>query len=885
MANGKKVKLFSDTELMDMRGNERVFQLDSDFFLIYTGTSRQSLLPFLRVGSAIQVYPEWSQWIGHVVLSEEDPVNIGREIAWMRQGVASGAASVKYVGSKKRLDQLYNITGMSELEDKNIPVPMTAVAYGRISEEDSQRRHVYAVQKEDSFTIEIDSKPIFDFADRKNRNPWSVLTECTMLSEVLSKYPFRKGQEESNISFVWLAPETNVATSHKEPIVSPTLYWNCHGKGFLFEPKAGYHRDLFQASIDPMNVYGVSAVDGRTAGINETLLLAHRNQSEMLLDIPDEQQFALLKKFFHGANLRLMSSGVAIPFARQVFLSKSRRRNYSAMSWRYHANSDHFVNVFFPSRKFKGKKNIENIRPPFDVELQRIDNHEDIQEVGSNLCLQFAGEMDVDTFRLQRLKDRAYPLIPNTEYIFHQAEKYEALSESYMQCFANTSYSNALTKILHFHSLEEQEAGATYIVESLEELLYIHQAAKQQGIIARLNLDSFVRLLAYSPAYQTYNKEQKKLYQLVKKTCSLRDVNYDAVIALSQKEIQIHICSFGGGKLPKDSLLFVESFAREALPWFFPNMNVRFADNQARIANVKGDRLYMKQLSKWTKLVDRKPEWRIYEPILGFLEKMMERKIFFLEQWTAAHSLISGLGSQSEDESLFGNRSYLSSTNGKGPRVSLWLSRLGLESGYVAFTQSLDRVRDQIWSGRILLLFVLVSFLAILLFYTMGWDSTNGGGESQALELTEIGDLQGGEGVSGAEDIEATPAEVLAYANILADKNNFSKLSSRDIGAQVETGNGKRNPNLIFPKDRLKLPDDRLILVKPGSYIWEIAEREYRQDFARLLLLEEKIRKQEDSDLQMAEYARWMRRLAVTPQMQQVEKRLKPILGSSSIAD
>ena len=64
--------------------------------------------------------------------------------------------------------------------------------------------------------------------------------------------------------------------------------------------------------------------------------------------------------------------------------------------------------------------------------------------------------------------------------------------------------------------------------------------------------------------------------------------------------------------------------------------------------------------------------------------------------------------------------------------------------------------------------------------------------------------------------------------------------------------------------------------VEPGQYIWELARRQYRRDYARLLILDRQIgaaladESAEDARPIVEEKLSLMRRLAVTPGMRRL---------------
>ncbi len=86
--------------------------------------------------------------------------------------------------------------------------------------------------------------------------------------------------------------------------------------------------------------------------------------------------------------------------------------------------------------------------------------------------------------------------------------------------------------------------------------------------------------------------------------------------------------------------------------------------------------------------------------------------------------------------------------------------------------------------------------------------------------------------IQGEESVELLAAEVFVYADALAKRNGFFGLrNGRNSPGDL------RDPNLVFPGDRLILPDGRLVNVQPGETIWKLSGEHYKKDFARLRLV------------------------------------------------
>ena len=130
--------------------------------------------------------------------------------------------------------------------------------------------------------------------------------------------------------------------------------------------------------------------------------------------------------------------------------------------------------------------------------------------------------------------------------------------------------------------------------------------------------------------------------------------------------------------------------------------------------------------------------------------------------------------------------------------------------------------------------------------------------------------------VPGENSIKDNPVEVMQYANALATQNGFTSINhppSPDL----------RDPDMVFPGDKLKLPDGRLLQIIMGETIWKVAGIQYKKDYARLLILERQILSSDDAKKkpispEMRARLDYMDRLAVTLEMRNVFSRTEKIL-------
>ncbi len=85
---------------------------------------------------------------------------------------------------------------------------------------------------------------------------------------------------------------------------------------------------------------------------------------------------------------------------------------------------------------------------------------------------------------------------------------------------------------------------------------------------------------------------------------------------------------------------------------------------------------------------------------------------------------------------------------------------------------------------------------------------------------------------------EMTITDIANFTNLIADLNGFYHLAEPVLG--------KRDPDLLFAGERIKLPDNRVVLITKRDFLWRIAleelKRNYRTNFNKILEFQKKIR-------------------------------------------
>ncbi|MCB1172065.1 MAG: hypothetical protein KDK39_00795 [Leptospiraceae bacterium] len=162
---------------------------------------------------------------------------------------------------------------------------------------------------------------------------------------------------------------------------------------------------------------------------------------------------------------------------------------------------------------------------------------------------------------------------------------------------------------------------------------------------------------------------------------------------------------------------------------------------------------------------------------------------------------------------------------------------------------------------------ICILLLALYLVWQWGWVSIRTNhrsdpGTEERGELVEPGEIQADETVPGEDNIRPSNREILLYTNELARRNGFQALGDLNLATQL------KNPDLVFPGDILRLPDNRVVRIEPQGYIWDIARQHYKKDRARLVILKNRYSQTDPGNVtERSRLRAMMMRLAVTPGM------------------
>ncbi len=838
---------------------DRVFQIDRDTFLIYTGIHRNDLLPFVRSGCGVSIPLGLSRHIGNVIFSEDANINVGQELKWLDAGIQEQQQNLCYVGTKTQVSQFYKYANskyaQSSAKKESLP-PVKLLPFSPIEMNETGNKVTTHLLRKGNFEVRIGNKKIFDSLEMSKRG-FSLEREYEMIHSSLSQSE-RQLEDPNRRSFLWFGPE------YPSDEGQPMIHWNLTGSGVLMNPSSDHHYAFLEERIDPEGAAVFLSHSPHSSGLMEAIRHKHMKQQKVAVFTGFENFSSICRRLYPNADLSSLSDGAAVPLVSGTGFFHSKTRSHGVFSWKLKKSTSQITQILFPLGGSRPRKTFSRLRAPHDVEIQLIKTRKEINESNSHLALQIPHGISESIFGLFRLARNRYPLVPHREYVFHQGLTPQELVSSMMNCFQYEGIGLPYEKILRdFCYLN---LGLNLTQKSLTQAFRNLQAIKipMNNTAERHNMGAYLEFMKTLPAYQNV---YTSLHKMKMKILSLKFhpylFSYRSWLGLQDENVEFHILIVGG----KQTFLFAKP-----IPPVPVSLKMPFLPEELQ----NDPRLYPRLLKTWSRNINKLGlDSRGWQDQHELMEKFYQERLRLLEERKRLTSLISLLNldlsaqpTTKRQESLLDQlRHHV---------VSIWNG----EKGRFDILDSVGPVFRLIpiaFLGLVLLFgaFKGISYIGSKLMEPASQSYAEAGTSSakEAASLVQPGKLQSSKKIPGEENISVVAAEVLQYANSLAKSNGFKTISAAQSGINL------KDPNIVFPGDALKLPDGRLAKIKKGGHIWEISQLHYRKDFARMYIL----RRQIDSKLKKLKNKKTstnikirdeilkkeglMKRLAVTPKM------------------
>lgn len=480
---------------LELKGAERVFQIDRDTILIYTGLHRADVRPFSRIGAGYSLPLHLLPMVEHVILPESHLWNIAVEDAWLRSGIDAGTGKVSYVGSKERVNQVHRYfdietyvkakekealekaraSGLDRKKgDTQTEMPVDFEVYSApLRGEDNRNKCLITYLATGDYQVSVGSSRVLD-SGSYYRARITIDKEYALISKALSKFdqPARNG-----FSFIPFEGEGVVSN-----------LWNFNGSLLLAEPVPDYHYRLLEVGIDADRVSMAISGSVYQPGFIEVMRRSDATGRVVGVSTPDTERLGLVKRIFNFAQPKIFSEGGALPLARGVSYYESRSRSHGAFVFRTRDDTDQPVQILFPYLRTKESRSFDFIKGPFDLEFSLVNDASRIKEDFAGAAVLFArGAISEKVWKALPVSEGRYPVVPGCEYRMKQVLHHEDVVDAVRPLLAGTEFETPVIEILSGLGMAEAQDD----LSGMRDAFYIVRTqAVPKDPILRMNLGS-----------------------------------------------------------------------------------------------------------------------------------------------------------------------------------------------------------------------------------------------------------------------------------------------------------------------------------------------------------------------------------------------------------
>jgi len=789
----RKIEVKSPQEL---KGIERVFRIDRDTYLVYTGLHKDDIRPFVRIGSGSYAPAGLLKHIENVVIPESDPPNLGLEIAWLHTTLESGGENIRYVGSRERVSQIYGYTGVSESNDDDKKTTVQMAPYQPFKPDIAKDRSTTTFFSTGDVMVSVGGSRVMNF-ERTKKQALHIDREYDLITTALSK---RKRKCESGLSFLFLGDAVGQ--------MLPT-YWNFHGQGLLANPGLDYHYRLFENSIDPAKMTMALAGSIYNPGLIEAIRRKNAEKKTVGIYSPNLDRVGVLKRFYSNVGVKTFDDGRPLPFAKEMTLYISRGGSHGVFAGKLKHEAERMVQILFPIGSGKFSKSFEYIRGPHDLELASLMSLEDKRE--GRLVLHLPGEVPDAKYRSARLEEGSYPLLQEKEHHLAYSDQPRGFLEEFVKGLEGTNFEAPMRDLLYLCAAADVDEKD--LAKKLKEFL---KFPVPEGPALFGNLCESLRYLSDLPPFaEGSSLTNRKLIEKLRKKYRISKLRNRDWLSLAQRPVEFSVLFLGGRK----TYLLVKAAAAEVVRFVVPP-SVRVLEQD--------DKPYRQLLRQQMKALDKAGNPAGYSQSVDMIEKLLEERMKIVDERLRLYSIL--------DQLYISIQPRVQEEEPSNPLL-YWIKK-----AYTTVREKLSPVIERIREMRAAMWIVFgLALLAGIygitrLSYGSGPDLI-----TRAGNLVSPGSIQKDEVIPGENEIIPEGTEVYYYADALATANGFSGVTAphqRDL----------RDPDLVFPGDTLKLPDGRLVNIAQGESLWQVATTHYRKDAARLAILEKQISSMDDDE-------------------------------------
>ncbi len=900
----------------EYRGSDRLFKIDRDTLIIYTGKEKNDLRPFLRIGAGLNPPAGLLGNIENVVLPEGNMWNVGLEVEWLDVALHESKEPIHYYGGKDRITQMNGYIGATaehpsgEEEQGKLELSPYEARSGSFNVPKDRSLTTYLYN--DNFQVTVNGSRVLDY-ESFQRTTYSIDKEYELFQKILQRM---KLVPESGYSFVYNAKARDQALS---------LYWNANGVGVYINPPMDYHGYLFQNRKNPDNLGAVIAASPYAPGFVEAIRRKEVLKGDIAIYSPDHERNMNLKKIYGKAQLTILDDSRSLPAARELMFFKSKTGSHAVLTLKLgktSGGSENQAQMLFPlNANAKQSKAFDYFKGHQDLEFGVINTKEDWENLTSGrLILHSPGELRPSSYENSRMKPGVFPLVHDAHYHLKSEDNPKNYLEHFRDHLRESDHLDLLMKLVALFLAQDLK-----VEEILKVCREIRKLKVPADLLVRNNIHQFLRFMKYTTVYSKgMDDKEKKAFNHLTDRYTVAGLKNREWMAMADRNVEFQILFFHG----KDTFLL----AREGSP---RGIQIEFPP-EAEEAGIN-EKEYKQYLKKVGKAIDKlMPVPAGLTPTLELMERIFQERLKYFHDREKLQGLLDQLEFPLEEETeptggwftRLMEKSFIPAPlHAAARRMLIWFDGIQMPSWISTFftgvsdwsKDAYEAVASKVPSlegkGRMIWLIPAgLLILILLLFFLIGRGSGNGSapsengaaptsqnetsgqkgfwaslfsfgdGDSEPANLSGIsengsspeeiaatrlvapGKLQQDVMVPGEDSVPAVMSEVFSYADALARRNGF-------YGLRNEPRPDLRDPNLVFPGDSLTLPDGRLVKIEPGETIWKVATTQYKKDYARIVILSRQIadlhldQEKKKDNRTYQEKVLMMQRLAVTPGM------------------
>lgn len=611
---------------LELRGNDRVFQIDRDTILIYTGLTLDDFRPFSRIGASHNFPASILQFVENVLLPERHLWNVGLEEMWLRNSIEMGISKIRYVGSKEMLSYLnryfdlesyFSSHNGKKTEKVNLPVEYK-VYLPPNQRELSKDKSSIVYMHTGEFQVLVGGSRVMD-SGNYFRTRLTIDKEYLLIKRMIEKLPTQKAKE----GFSFFVFNSNLFSS----------LFNFKGELLTINPLPELHFRLFEMHIDPDRINMAITSSPYLPGFVELFRRADVIEKEIAASYPDVEKLTLLKRIYYFSRPKFFSDGSTLPYARYVNYYESKTKSHAALVFRVRDDIEQQMKILIPLFQDKINRNFDYIKAPFDLEFIKINDAKDLQELNfTNFYLISPGSIPDKKWNSLKLKENYFPAIPNVEFTLNQIIDLEEVLDFIQKLFENTIFADLIyelaKKVATFTTTED-------LVSIKDELYLIRTQPIPADRVLLYNLAEALKLIyLFANLHQDLPADVNRLFYKVRNRFSHDKVKIEEVYNLTNVKVNLFVKT---GE-------FVSCFISETEPLWTITLQYP-PDPDSAIELEKEYRRYLKEQHK---LIDKglaDPKERM---VLEFFEKLLEERIFYNEQRLKLQQLVESLKSNIE---------------------------------------------------------------------------------------------------------------------------------------------------------------------------------------------------------------------------------------------